>query len=64
MKNNRTLPNDLVLDCELPDDLCEALSEVINDYCEDKYGAYPVAYGWNITLNDITWGDEEKLKGE
>ena len=52
------LPDSIVLDCELPDDLCEALGEFIMDYCAEEYHKFPVAYGWNITLDDITWEGE------
>lgn len=62
--NKQQLPNEIVLDCELPDDVCEALGECIMDYCAEKYHLFPVAYGWNITLSDITWEDEEGLKGK
>lgn len=52
------LPDNIVLDCELPDDLCEALGKCIMDYCAENYHELPVAYGWDITLYDITWEGE------
>lgn len=56
--NNNMLPREIDLKNEFDFVAPEELSEAISEYLIEKYGRAPVVYGYNITVTNIEWEDD------